>query len=451
MKAEEHSLTKKYPFPFIGGEKGESIDDFDMYNRAFLFVFFSDEITTDDKEIISKKVPSPFYGQYWENEALCLSTQVFSPYKLLYKPRREYSYNFYKNVKKWLFKIHSVFSIRAVFMRHVYEFRGQTAYTKWHKHSVKNIAGLLPIFENEANSRDIASLKGRILNIDLRKALTFKEIQGLPLDYQCAISPGETELRLLLEENTLKWEEFISNYDGSKAYYTKGIQGIAKSPNLESTIMKKEKTDFRTRFLQLADVMSKIKLKEKERSHQNDFQKLFQWIFLAAWMEDRQDIVKQLRQIAIQKKKEAPSLSFMDHNFGYDLIMEGKFAEALSFHDCLLTIPYLETSNYTNALFIIQNDNTRLEINPKRNRYYLEVVLPYGSENPAIFFNASAVYLEMDNNSSSIHCLEQLLHNKTSLREGELENIVKQLKEESLFDTIRTNDRFQNIIFELTH
>ncbi len=449
MKAEEHSLTKKYPFPFIGGEKGENIDDFDMYNRAFLFVFFSDKITTEEKEIISKKVTAPFYGQYWENEVLCLSTQVFGSYKSLYKPRREYSYNFHKNVKKWLFKIHSAFSIRAVFMRHVYEFRGQTTYTKWHKHSVKNSAELLHFFQKEVDSKDIGSVKGRILNIDLRKALSSKEIQRLPLDYQCAISPGETELRLLLEENTLKWEEFITNYKES-VYYLKGINNITKFPNIESIILKKEKSSFRISFLKLVDVLPKINLKENLiYDSSKDFHKIFKFILLAAWREHCKDIAELLKNISIQKKKEAPSVNLMGCNFGHQLIIEGQFEEALMYYDFLFTIPNLETSNYTNALFAVQNDNTGLPINPERNRNYLKVALPHGSENPAIFFNASAVYLEMGENSNSINCLEQLVVYKSALRKGELENMVKQLKEETLFASIRKNNRFQKIIFEL--
>ncbi len=54
-----------------------------------------------------------------------------------------------------------------------------------------------------------------------------------------------------------------------------------------------------------------------------------------------------------------------------------------------------DSSAHANALWAIQADNSGLGLQPERARKYLEKALPYGTRNPAVFFNAACVFVEL--------------------------------------------------------
>lgn len=75
--------------------------------------------------------------------------------------------------------------------------------------------------------------------------------------------------------------------------------------------------------------------------------------------------------------------------------MRTRSRDALVLFDTLLQVDNPDRSTYCNALWAVQDDNTHLGEDPARARRYLAACLPHGPENPAIFYNAACVAVEL--------------------------------------------------------
>jgi len=112
--------------------------------------------------------------------------------------------------------------------------------------------------------------------------------------------------------------------------------------------------------------------------------------------------------------------------------------DALRFLDAMLEAKVNMREVYCNALWAIQDDNTHLGVNPKRARRYLKACLPHGPENPAIFFNAMAVLVELGDIEGA---LEQT---KNAARHGygKLDLMEREFRTAPIFKSIRHDRRF---------
>lgn len=87
---------------------------------------------------------------------------------------------------------------------------------------------------------------------------------------------------------------------------------------------------------------------------------------------------------------------------------------------------------FCNVLYFLQKDNTGRPIDAEKNQYFLEKCLPYGDENPAIYFNAACVYNEMKDFPMVAKCLEQ-----AEISE-EIHSLMKEtIAKEALFSEFR--------------
>ena len=84
---------------------------------------------------------------------------------------------------------------------------------------------------------------------------------------------------------------------------------------------------------------------------------------------------------------------------------------------------------YNNALWIAQNDNTGLPINFELNEKFLSVCLPLGPKNPAIFFNATCLNVEMEEYDKAVNYVQFAIKSKY---EG-LKEMINQINNLSLF------------------
>jgi hypothetical protein len=84
------------------------------------------------------------------------------------------------------------------------------------------------------------------------------------------------------------------------------------------------------------------------------------------------------------------------------LMQRRRFHDALRVFDTIVELGDLEPAHYCNALWLVQRDNTQLEIDAARSRRYLAACLPHGAVNPAIHLNAAAVYAELDEPGEAI-------------------------------------------------
>jgi len=78
-----------------------------------------------------------------------------------------------------------------------------------------------------------------------------------------------------------------------------------------------------------------------------------------------------------------------------DFIQRKRYAEALRIFDAIVELGGLAPAHYCNATWIVQKDNTGLELDAARSRRYLAACLPHAPGNPAIHLNAAAVFTEL--------------------------------------------------------
>ncbi|MCU0352376.1 MAG: hypothetical protein MUD08_01350 [Cytophagales bacterium] len=88
---------------------------------------------------------------------------------------------------------------------------------------------------------------------------------------------------------------------------------------------------------------------------------------------------------------------------------------------------------YNNALWVLQHDNTGLPVDAALNERFLAKCLPYAPKNPAIFYNAACLYVEMEQFDKAVDCIRQAVAHKLN----EMEEIKRQLNTEKMFADFR--------------
>ncbi|MEU9337969.1 hypothetical protein AB0D49_33210 [Streptomyces sp. NPDC048290] len=85
------------------------------------------------------------------------------------------------------------------------------------------------------------------------------------------------------------------------------------------------------------------------------------------------------------------------------------FAQALTIYDAVIEAPAdrMTPVIYQEALWAVQTDNNHLPVQPERARRYLRASLPHGPENPAIFYNAACVWIELGELEETLGCLRR--------------------------------------------
>ena len=77
------------------------------------------------------------------------------------------------------------------------------------------------------------------------------------------------------------------------------------------------------------------------------------------------------------------------------LLQRKQYVEALRIFDAIVEFDDLAPAHYCNATWLVQKDNTGLDIDAARSRRYLAACVPHAPGNPAIFLNAAAVFTEL--------------------------------------------------------
>lgn len=111
--------------------------------------------------------------------------------------------------------------------------------------------------------------------------------------------------------------------------------------------------------------------------------------------------------------------------------------DAAILFDDLLEFSDLPKEVYCNALWVIQNDNSKLGTQPKRAKRYLEACLPHGPKNPAVYFNAACVLFELGDHDGALSQIE----NAKAHNYDRLENV----RDEKLLAPLRSHPRFEAV------
>ncbi|MDC0740070.1 SMI1/KNR4 family protein [Polyangium mundeleinium] len=112
--------------------------------------------------------------------------------------------------------------------------------------------------------------------------------------------------------------------------------------------------------------------------------------------------------------------------------------DALVLFDALLQGKNHDLATYCNALWAVQDDNTHLGKDPARARRYIDACLPHGPENPAIFFNAACVALELDDLDAALGFVKDAVRFGYDGRE----KMRTAFRTEAFFAKIRDDRRF---------
>jgi hypothetical protein len=98
---------------------------------------------------------------------------------------------------------------------------------------------------------------------------------------------------------------------------------------------------------------------------------------------------------------------------GYLRISEAReFEVAIELFELILARTDLDRSAYANALYVVMNDNNGLPIDTARHRRFLAAALPHGPANPAIFFNAACVAIELGEIDQAFACISAAIEHE---------------------------------------
>jgi hypothetical protein len=119
----------------------------------------------------------------------------------------------------------------------------------------------------------------------------------------------------------------------------------------------------------------------------------------------------------------------------------GRPREAITLFDALLQVTGLALSTYCNALWAVQDDNTHLGVDPARARRYLATCLPYGPDNPAIFFNACCALTELGDIEGALEQVRQAV-----LHGFDRDTMRSQIRQEAMFAPLRQDGRCFDVL-----
>jgi len=123
----------------------------------------------------------------------------------------------------------------------------------------------------------------------------------------------------------------------------------------------------------------------------------------------------------------------------YDFVGDECWDAATELYEAAISLPEpIDLSVYTNALWVLQHDNTGRPVDPARNHRFLAACLPHAPRNPAIYFNAACLTFEMGDDETTLVHLARCI---ASRYPG-----AAAIQDEQLFQPLRARDpRFDEL------
>lgn len=118
-------------------------------------------------------------------------------------------------------------------------------------------------------------------------------------------------------------------------------------------------------------------------------------------------------------------------------IQRGDYENAVRICDALVLFPHNEVSVLSNALWVVQPDNTSLPLDERMAKRFLAASVFRAGFNPAMHVNAAAVYAHFDD---ADHVLRHLFLAKQQQQD------LSSLLDDPLFDHVRTDPRWAELL-----
>lgn len=115
-----------------------------------------------------------------------------------------------------------------------------------------------------------------------------------------------------------------------------------------------------------------------------------------------------LTRMSPANDRDAERADCMAHQ-AYRRAQAGRWREAIALVELALVRDDLALSSYCNALYFIQRDDNGLPVDRERASRFLAAGLPHAPKNPAIFFNAACVYVELGEHEPALACIADAL------------------------------------------
>lgn len=426
-----------FPFPFFGA------GDAAYFEWAEVHVLFGRTPSDKERAAIEARVPPPLDCS-WEGPELMVSSDQFVHLAIaehypadakdedegmewdrwfFAAPSRVRRFN--EDIEAWLTYAHDRTPILAAFRREDGE-AGGTQLSDWHTWSLDRLPEVFPALEPiiasfVASAEEDDSQVSYLVSGVLQMAVASD--RPLPDHLDRWARPGLHEWEALQAGDGAAVQESLRTLLGEQ------------TPGLVAAVLK---TLARRISLDRAALLDTLRAAaEPLLAHPGTPGELLQALALAAARAGDTQVLDSLRDRASVTPKELRRLNAA----GYQLVQESDFPAALALYDAIVDLPGKDLSLYCNALWIVQHDNTGLPIDPEQCRRFLAVCLPYGPDNPAIFFNAAAVWMELGETDRVLDCL------KLARRNGY--DRPRVMRDEALFAPLSTNPRFQEIFADL--
>lgn len=117
---------------------------------------------------------------------------------------------------------------------------------------------------------------------------------------------------------------------------------------------------------------------------------------------------------------------------------DGEFESAIAIYDRLLSLPKVSAETCKEALWAVQKDNSGVSVDVARSRRFLKRALPQGRNDPAIFYNAACVAIELHDETAAIRHLRDAI-------QYEYEDIDSMLND-AMFTALQTKPEFKALL-----
>lgn len=436
----ELTNNQTFPFPFIGAGYGN------YYEWAEVNVRFVTRPNNDQMEKIIKLAPSPikpeaddFRGRmllagspqnvhmyiqeaYDDPTAIGKAAEEFESEELddydedlpLFIASKKALDAFEADIESWLLKIHAFCPIEFVCRMEDTE-AGGTELSDWHRGSLESIPGLIQQWEQAPDTYQQSEEERALFGHSVKAIFQYGNV-----DLE---TPAETLAEYLFPELLL--EKLFDKPDVSKAlaFYRKHSENkyiIRTAGKLVRNLCHKNEYAKVVRLTEEAlDAITQdysFMLVHMDK------------IAFAAVMENNQALIDRLVQRLSNQQSGSASSSGdcascdYANNIGlyaFKLHTKDTYIQSRRMYEIALDIqpPQPCTQRlevFCNALWILQHDNTGLPVDKALNEKFLAKCLPYAPGNPAIFFNAVCVYVEMKEFDKALECYNQAIDFKYS-------------------------------------
>ncbi len=384
-------------FPFIFWGAGEAT----YFEWGEVIVRFKTKPSAKQIKSIIEKAPSPIRPEKYNfhNQMLVAGSGQFINMEIeesygdisnidfegrFHFPKIATLKKFNDDIERWLREVHEVVPIDFVFRGEDCESNG-TQFNKWHAESIRQLQPFIENVLNDENYYSMIEKEKELFQHAFGGALDYGNVSELPEKLLMNFFPDVYLSQLLENRKHQDVFDFVDsplvNEDSLSFALNQYFSNLLKND-------KRDSSEYIT-YLGHSGIVEFYRM---------DYTKLIGLIELGFNLWD-QELLGLIANYCYHKPNLACNMVNEIGKLAYKY-QSIDFKKSIDMYNFALEIETPRECDlkkiYCNALWVLQKDNTGLEVNKELNRDFLSKCLPYGPKNPAIYFNAVCLYVEMD-------------------------------------------------------